>query len=280
MRTRLRRATTSIILVLFSVALLASCAQGATATGTPRASRAITPTAAPKVIEPINHVVFIPETDLFAPYILVINAGDSVTWMNDDTVLHTVVTAPRAAGGTIDPDPFQLVLQPGQQSSMTLRSPGVYYYLCDAHAALTAQGRAAAMPSVRPYPLPMDGFIYVRGPSLSGLPTATITLSADNQFNPWITVVNLGATVTWTNRSGQAQDVASIPGYGAVNPVAITFHVAAGATTSFRFTTPGIYDYYATGPAQLDPLWRRARARSGVSGYPVPMEGIIVTLDY
>ena len=279
MCTQQWRAATRIILLLLSVGLLASCGQRATALSSHRASGSVTPTAAPTAVEPVNHAVIIPQTDLFAPSILVINAGDSVTWMNDDTVLPTVVTAPQAAGGTIDPAPFQLVLQPGQQSTMTLRSPGVYYYYCGAHASLTSQGRAAAMPTVRPYPLPMDGFIYVRGLALSGLSAATITLSADNQFNPWITVVNLGATVTWANDSGQAQDVASIPSYGAVNPKAIAFHVAAGATTSIRFTTPGIYDYYATGPATLDPVWQRARARSGVSGYPVPMEGVIVTLD-
>jgi plastocyanin len=280
MRTRRGRASTSSILVLFSVTLLASCGQTSAATGTHRTSGIVTPTETPTGVEPVNHVVIIPATDLFAPYILVTNAGDSVTWMNDDAVLHTIVTVPREAGGAIDPMPIQLVLQPGQQSTMTLRSPGVYYYYCGAHASLTSQGRAAAMSGMRPYPLPMDGFIYVRGPGLSGLATAMITLSADDQVNPWITVLNLGATVTWANQSGQAQDIVSIPGYGAVNPVAIAFHVAAGATSSYRFTTAGIYDYYAIGPANLDPIWQRARARSGVSGYPVPMEGIIVTLDY
>jgi plastocyanin len=280
MRTRRWQASTSIILVLFSVTLLANCGQSSTTAGTRRASGTVTPTETPTGVEPVNHVVIVPATDLFAPYILVTNAGDSVTWMNDDAVVHTVVTVPRAAGGAIDPEPFQIVLQPGQQSTMTLRSPGVYYYYCGAHATLTSQVRAAAMSGMRPYPLPMDGFIYVRGPGLSGLATATITLSADNQFNPWITVLNRGATVTWANQSGQAQDIVSIPGYGAVNPVAIALHVAAGASVSYRFTTAGIYDYYTTGPANLDPIWQRARARSGVSGYPVPMEGIIVTLDY
>jgi hypothetical protein len=226
-----------------------------------------------------NYAVIIPQNDLFTPYLLVINAGDSVTWMNDDTVLHTIVTAPRAAGGTLDPAPVQLVLAPGQQSTLTLRTPGVYYYCCGAHATLTAQEQAAAMPTVRPYPVPMDGFIYVRGPGLSGLSAATLNLTAANQVTPWITVLDRGATVTWANQTSQAQDLVSTPGYGAVNPVPLRVHAATGSAASIQLTTPGLCDYYATGPASLDPTWQRARARSGVADYPVPMEGVIVILD-
>lgn len=279
MRTRPWQAPTSLALVALSMLLLTSCGLGGTAASRHPASGGATPTLTPAMVGSANHAVIVPQTDIFAPYILVINAGDSVTWMNDDTMLHTIVTVPRTAGGTIDPEQIQLVLQPGQQSTITLRSPGVYYYYCGAHASLTSQGRAAAMTSVRPYPVTMDGVIYVRGAGISGVPAATITMSTNNQFNPWITVLNLGARVTWANETGQAQNVAGIPGYGAVNPVPINVHVAAGATASMQFTTPGIYDYYATGPATLDPIWQRARAKPGAAGYPVPMEGVIVILD-
>src|SRR5579862_3444673 len=119
----------------------------------------------------------IPENDIFSPYMLVMNAGDRVTWVNDDSMVHSVVTVPRAGGGVLDPTPFQLVLAPGQQGGIVLRQPGLYYYYCAVHAALTPQGRAAAFSSVRPYPVAMDGFIYVRGPGLSGVPATTVTLS-------------------------------------------------------------------------------------------------------
>lgn len=262
---------------ILSSVILASCAQRATAS---TAAPTSTATSAAVIRGPANHVVIVPQTDLFAPYLLVINAGDTVTWMNNDTMVHTVVSAPRAAGGSIDPTPFQFVLQPGQQATITLRDAGLYYYYCGAHATLTPQGRAAALRTVRAYPLAMDGIIYVRGPQISAESSATITLSATNQFTPWLSVLSRGATVTWSNQTPQAQEVRTSPGYGAVNPDPFNVSLAANASASITLTTPGLYDYYATGAATLDPIWQRPSARSGVAGYPVPMEGVIAILDY
>jgi plastocyanin len=264
-----------LALSMLGALVLAGCGQEASAV--PKATSTAT---SPLVGGPSNHVVIIPQNDIFAPYVLVINQGDSVTWLNDDTMMHTVVSAPRAAGGTIDPTSFQLVLQPGQQSTITLRDAGVYYYYCGAHATLTSQGRAAANSNVRPYPLAMDGFIYVRGSRVSAPSSASVTMSANNQFTPWITVLSLGATVTWSNSTQQARELTTIPGYGDVNPQSFDVHVPAGGTASFTFRTPGIYDYYATGVATLDPIWQRAKAQPGVAGYPVAMEGVIAILDY
>jgi plastocyanin len=159
-----------------------------------------------------------------------------------------------------------------------LRKPGVYYYYCGAHAALNSQGRAAAFSSVRPYPLAMDGILYVRGPGLSGLPSATVTLAPDNALTPWITVVNPGAQVTWVNQTGQGEDLRTAPGYGGLTPVPLAFAVPAAGSHSYTFTAPGIYDYYTTEGATLDTTWLRPAARPGAPGYPVPMEGIVVVL--
>lgn len=271
-----RRLVAGLLLVL-SAAIMVGCSQPATVSGAARTPVA-TPTSGVFTSGSTSQLVMIPENDIFSPYILVMNAGDRVTWVNDDSMAHSVVTAPRAGGGVLDPELFQLVLAPTQQGSITLRQPGLYYYYCAVHAALTPQGRAAAFASVRPYPVAMDGFLYVRGPGLSGLSAATVTFSANNQFTPWVTVLNSGAALTWINQTQQPQDVRSSPGYGAVNPVPISVHLAAGASQSMTFTTPGVYDYYASGSATVDPSWQRPVARPGVAGFPVPAEGIVVVL--
>jgi plastocyanin len=264
--------------IILTALLLAGCGPGASATpaktggNTPASPTA---SAVPAVVT--TNVISVPQTDLFVPYIAVADAGDTITWVNNDTMLHTVVTGP--TNGVINPVQFQLVLPAGQHAELTLRTPGVYYYYCGAHAALNSQGRAVAFSSVRPYPLAMDGILYVRGPGMSGLSSATVTLTAGNAFTPWITVVNSGAAVAWTNQTGQTEDLRTAPGYGSLSPVQLSFAIPASGSHSYTFTTPGIYDYYTSEGATLDTTWLRPAARPGAPGYPVPMEGIVIVLS-
>lgn len=71
-----------LALSVLSMLALAGCGQLALAGPSPTAT-ATTALAG----GPANHDVIIPQTDLFAPYLLAINSGDSVTWMNDDTMV-------------------------------------------------------------------------------------------------------------------------------------------------------------------------------------------------
>jgi plastocyanin len=279
MRTHSWVRRTGSATIVLSTLLLANCGNGVPATqvrtgGNPSVKPTVA-AAGPAVMD--TEVISVPQTDLFVPYIAVAEAGDTVTWVNNDTMLHTVVTGP--TNGVIDPVQFQLVLPAGQHAEITLRQPGIYYYYCGAHTALNSQGRAAAFSSVRPYPLAMDGILYVRGPGMSGLSSATVTLMQNNALTPWITVLNPGATLTWLNHTGQREDLRTTPGYGGLTPVPLAVTVPSGGSSSYTFTTPGVYDYYATAGATLDPTWLRPTARLGVPGYPVPMEGIVVVLN-
>jgi plastocyanin len=263
-----------VLIVLLSILLLAGCGETATAHGPGTPGSIATISSGPH-----THLILIPGTDLFAPYITVADAGDTISWINDDTVLHTIVTTPTQEGGAINPIQFQFVLPPGKQVSIILTVPGIYYYYCAAHAALNSQNRAVAFRSVRPYPLAMDGIIYLRGTGLSGVANATVTIASTNQFDPWLAIVNAGATVTWVNQTHRSQRIQTVPGYGPVDPTPFTLQIAPGASESLTFKTPGIYDYYATGSAGLDREWMRPVALPGVAGYPVPMEGIIAVLS-
>jgi hypothetical protein len=69
--------------------------------------------------------------------------------------------------------------------------------------------------------------------------------------------------------------VRGVPGYGLINPTPLAFQVAPGSSSSTTFGTIGVYDYYATESATLDPVWLRPAALPGAVCYHVPMEGIV-----
>lgn len=223
----------------------------------------------------VNRTIIIPNNDIFAPYIAQLNVGDTVTWVNEDTVLHTILTTSTVQGDAVNPTQFQFVLGAGKSASLTLRQPGLYYYYCDAHATLVADGPAAARIGVRAYPLPMDGFLYVLGQGISASANQTVNMSSDNRFTPWITITNPGGAVRWMNQSQRTITLHGVQGYGLLNPTPLDLRVAPGSSAAITFQTVGIYDYYSVDSAKVVPVWLRPEALPGVAGYPVPMEGIV-----
>jgi plastocyanin len=121
----------------------------------------------------------------------------------------------------------------------------------------------------------MDGFLYVLGPGVSGVAKQPVIMSTEDRFTPWLTLINPGGTVTWTNQTQRPLTVQGTPGYGLVNPTPLTVQVAPGSSSSLIFNTVGIYDYYAAERASLNPIWMRPAALPGAAGYPEPMEGIV-----
>jgi len=63
-------------------------------------------------------------TESYAPSAIQISAGSQVTWTNDDSVMHTVIS-----DGTFDSG----FIQAGQQWSYTFENPGLYNYYCSLH---------------------------------------------------------------------------------------------------------------------------------------------------
>jgi plastocyanin len=55
---------------------------------------------------------------------VVIGLNNTVTWVNEDTTIHTVTSTERL---------FDYQLQPGLRISYTFTSPGVYRYTCSLH---------------------------------------------------------------------------------------------------------------------------------------------------
>lgn len=78
----------------------------------------------------------------FSPKNITINAGDTVTWVNNGTMAHTAT----ADGGSFDSG----TLQPGQSFSATFSATGAYLYYCKFHGARNGIGMAGAITVISP----------------------------------------------------------------------------------------------------------------------------------
>lgn len=86
----------------------------------------------------------------YGPEELTITAGDTVTWTNEDGVIHTATSI----DGAFDSGD----LDTGQSYSLTFTTPGTYEYLCTPHPWMT--GRivvVAAAATAAPQPMPSSG---------------------------------------------------------------------------------------------------------------------------
>jgi plastocyanin len=122
-----------------------------------------------------RHVILIPEADKFVPYHLTVHVGDRVTWINNDTDDHTVVSD----------DPFNTeghhgldhlipgtVNNGGKPGVFTLRfeKRGTFVYYCRFHAHLNEDSQPVApgpdggiQDANGNFGTPMTGIISVKG---------------------------------------------------------------------------------------------------------------------
>lgn len=72
----------------------------------------------------------------FMPAELVVKAGTTVTWTNQDQILHTATSGatPGTTDGTFD-GPMDGA---GQSFRFTFAQPGTYPYFCSRHTSMTA----------------------------------------------------------------------------------------------------------------------------------------------
>ena len=129
----------------------------------------------PKARGPKTHrQVIVPEEDRFKPFSLTIRAGDSVEWINNDTVDHAVVSND-VFNTTGDKNVDMVIL--GTESNggipgkfkLKFKKPGVFNYYCRFHSTLddehqpTAPGPNGGIqdPTTGNFGTPMMGVITV-----------------------------------------------------------------------------------------------------------------------
>jgi amicyanin len=89
----------------------------------------------------------------FSPATVTVTAGDTITWTNDDAIVHTATSAT----GAFDSGD----LAPGDSYSVTFTTAGTYDYFCTPHPTMTgrivvqaAAPASTAAPSSAGAPLP------------------------------------------------------------------------------------------------------------------------------
>jgi plastocyanin len=87
--------------------------------------------------------ITIPDEDRFSPFAMTVHVGTTITWVNNDTDDHTLVSddAFNTAGhfGT-----NVVIKANGGKVSLTFRHPGVFPYYCRFHAMLDGQHQPIA----------------------------------------------------------------------------------------------------------------------------------------
>jgi hypothetical protein len=98
-----------------------------------------------------------------------------VTWQNDDTISHTIMTT-WDQRNFLTPQAFSLTAAAGQTVFFSFTRPGIYDYFDHGKARWVDTVRCVnADASVPHFPLAMEGIILVQGP-FRGLPSLATNL--------------------------------------------------------------------------------------------------------
>lgn len=211
--------------------------------------------------------------DYFAQPVIVVHTGDTVTWINDDSDVHSVVAFP---GQSVD---FDIDIAGGKTGTFTFDQPGVYRYYCDLHADYDPMMQdVKAKPGMDVYPAPMRGVVVVLD-THDGMPasgTDTVDVPEETMmFTPWALTVKAGDTVTWTNHDGDLHVVATVADHAAEDLAPMTLTAETG-TASYTFTQPGVYYYDCPVHAVYHASQGIVFPLESYGMFPFVMDGLIV----
>jgi plastocyanin len=238
----------------------------------------------------VANTVTIPHgEDIFDPFILPVQPSVTMTWHNADTVAHTMVTTPEQ-NAFLNPQTFSLNVAPGQDATLTLTKPGVYYYY-DQNEGSWSASYQRVMPNkgLPKYPIAMEGIIWVQG-SIPNLPASVqnSVVHLRDEIATFVVAVRTGGTVSWQNHDTDPHYFMTVLGWDApINPVEVGLDNLLGEdamppdgqTKSITFTKPGLYYYFCFTHATVDPVLLRVYARPMASEYPIAMEGFVLVTN-
>ncbi len=255
---------------------------GSTSAGTQRSHMA-----------PLTTVTISRSQDVFEPFILKVQPNTTVTWQNNDSVAHVFITTPDQST-FLNVEAFSLQVAAGGRVHFTFKQPGLYHYYDTTVATWNAaDARVAAKEGVPHFPLAMDGVIWVQGP-ISNLPSGA-TNHIPNGHDEFVSefIALRPGLVAWHNLDTDPHFLSDVLGWpelgntsqAGINPADIginridgTATGPGGDTINLLFSTPGLYYYYCTNHARINATLHRAEALTGVSEFPIPMEGFVLVV--
>lgn len=179
-------------------------------------------------VPPVSAEVRIDDDDAdgFEPGTIMINIGESVTWVNVDKDPHT------ATGKGFDSGR----IEPGQQVTITFNEAGSFPYSCNYHPVMTGivevrdtNGTVPASPQASP----------AASPQATPGSGHTVDVSISNfAFDPKELRISVGTTVKWTNKD-EAPHTATADDKSFVSGM-----LQKGGTFSYTFEKAGTFDYF------------------------------------
>jgi plastocyanin len=120
------------IIGILAIVLIAGCTQYQTPTSTPSPSTTptVTPTPTPTTMPQLREIVI--KNFAFSPSDITINVGGTVTWTNQDSMIHTVTSD---TGSELDSGNMAT----GQSFSHKFSKAGTFAYHCILHPGMKAQ---------------------------------------------------------------------------------------------------------------------------------------------
>ena len=124
-----------VIVALFALAAVAAaCGSSSSSSTTTPASPAASPAGAGGTAASVAIKNF-----AFTPKTLTVSPGTTVTWTNNDSMSHTVVSTKSLSLNSPTTSVFaSSTLSQGQTFSFTFSAKGVYFYECTIHKSLPA----------------------------------------------------------------------------------------------------------------------------------------------
>ena len=281
MHPSLRRIGIALSGIALCTTLLAACDTTSSASTSP----ANTPF-------PANTIAIDAGTQLFFPFITVIDADTTLTFANNDTAVHDVKSVPVA-----DPSEASFVnpsgvinqtLPGGSQLRLTFTKPGLYDLYDDTQATIDkTYHRVSANKDSAGFPYAPEAVIWVKG-AVSDLPMTTknSVIAGNDAFQLDFLAVKAGGMGMWHNYDSDPHYVNIAPSFAGLNPAKIGDGINEilgtadappdGSTKMLTFTTPGLYYYYCSAHADFDTTLNRAKAHNNASIFPMVMEGFVL----
>ena len=200
--------------------IVAACGGGGAATDATEAQQPpVEETPGPGAEQPAAAVVTTPN-ETFAPRVVSIAPGASVTWQFSGSRHNVTFGSRQPSGGSI-PD-----TEPGGSASRVFANAGTYDYQCTRHNGMTGQVVVGGTSSTPTEPPPGNG---------------TLVVVTSSGYNPERAEITPGGTITWELTAGADGIVFeddSPPGGNIPQ-------TAQGGTVSRTFPSEGDYDYYS-----------------------------------
>ncbi len=279
MRHGFPRLSYMLAIIVCGATFLVGCASTAKSATTPSRNSPTPHTAS----------VSIPKgQDVFTPFILAVQPNTTVTWQNNDTIAHTIMTT-WDQSIYLNRQTFLLKAAAGQNVSFTFSKPGVYDYFDSTQAKWEdSDQRVKANTGAPNFPLAMEGIIWVQG-HINNLPSSVSNVipSGKDEFTSDFIAITQGGKVSWHNEDSDAHFLALVDGWSApINPAdSGPYKIEGTATAQPRggmtvvpFSTPGLFYYYCSAHATINGTWHRVEAKKEASEAPIPMEGFVLVV--